>query len=198
MASKRRAVTWGWRLALVVGLAAPAVVAADVIHLKTGGAIQVDAWRDVGDAIEFTRGGGIIRIAKAEIARIDGQTTSTDLRMYSAPASVGRPASLDEPAATKEMLDLLRQGEALFGQSVLTSVEKAGAFRRLGEKWQALAVPDALTAVHALGQQALQVAMEAHTAESQGTVPDVKERLEAARSGIRDTVSEVRKVGGEG
>ena len=73
-------------LLLVLGGAGTA--AADVIHLVGGGTLQVDAWRDVGDAIEFTRLGGILRIPKADVVRIEGNTTSKDLRMYSAPAAL--------------------------------------------------------------------------------------------------------------
>jgi len=36
------------------------LASADVIHLVNGAAIEVEAWRDVGDAVEFARGGGIV------------------------------------------------------------------------------------------------------------------------------------------
>ena len=49
-------------LAAAVGLAAALAGApaarADVIVLVNGNTIQVDAWRDTGDAIEFTRKSG--------------------------------------------------------------------------------------------------------------------------------------------
>ncbi len=181
----------------MAGVGVAGLAAADVIHLENGATIEVEAWRDVGDAIEFASGGGIIRIGKGEIRRIDGKTEKIDLRMRSAPPSASA-ATLDRPAAAKEMLDLLRQGEGLFGQTVLTAGEKATAFRRLGEKWQALSVPETLRDTHTQGQRALQVAAGAFTAEGEGTAPDVKERLEAAKKGVQDAQEQVKKVGEEG
>lgn len=188
-------------VALAAASVSSTVATADVIHLVNGSVIEVDAWRDAGDAIEFARGGGIIRISKAEIQRIDGKPSGRDLKMYSAPASptspAGRGATLDRSAAVKEMLDLLKQGEGLFAQTVLSPADKAGAFRRLGEKWQALAVPDVLREAHTRGQGALQVAAEAFAAEGEGTVPDAKERIESAKTGIQEAQSQVRRAGGE-
>lgn len=190
--------TWTLIVISLVGLALPGGAGADVIHLTNGHAIEVEAWRDAGDAIEFARGGGIIRISKIEIARIDGKTTRTDLRMYSAPVTApASTAALDRPAAVKEMLDLLTQGEALFSQTVLLATEKAGALRRLGEKWTALSVPDGLREAHAEGQRALQVAAEAFTAEGAGTAPDTKERIVAARTGVQAALEQVKKASGE-
>lgn len=55
----------------VVGLGLPGLALADVIHLKNGNSITVRAWRDLGDAIEFARYGGVVRIRKEEILRIE-------------------------------------------------------------------------------------------------------------------------------
>lgn len=201
----KRVSLWGVAQAVViVGMAS--VSAADVIHLTNGSVIQVDAWRDVGDAIEFARGGGIIRILKADIAKIDGQSTRTDLRMYSAPASVtpaapapaGGGPVLERAAAVKEMTDLLKQADGLFAQTVIDPKEKAAAFRRLGEKWQALSVPEALRETHGQGQQALQIAAEAFTVTSEGTAPDAKERVEKAKTALTDAQAAVQKAGGAG
>jgi len=185
-------------LMVAVGGVFSQIASADVIHLTNGSTIEVDAWRDVGDAIEFARGGGIIRISKAEIQRIDGKSTSQDLRMYSAPPS-GSPstAALDQPAAGNEMLDLLKQGEGLFAQSVLSSAEKVGAFRRLAEKWQALTVPEGFRDAHIRGRDAFQIAAEAYTAESEGSAPNIKERLDAAKAALQDVQERVKKAGGE-
>jgi len=117
--------------------------------------------------------------------------------MYSAPAAPA-PAGLDRSAALKQMADLLRQGEGLTAQTVLTATEKAGAFRRLGEAWQGLAVPDALRDVHAKGQQALQSVAEAYLAEGQGTAPDAKERVDRAKTEMQAAQDEVKKVGEQG
>lgn len=58
-------------LFLVGGLVFCPSLLADVIHLKNGDSLEVRTWRDVGDAIEFNRYGGVIRISKDEILRID-------------------------------------------------------------------------------------------------------------------------------
>ncbi len=182
---------------LCAGGLLPAVVAADVIRLKNGSSIEVEAWRDAGDAIEFAMGGGIVRIGKGEINTIEGSPTRGDLRMYSAPASPPAPR-LDRAGAVKQMTDLLKQGEGLTAQTVLSPAEKASAFRKLGEAWRAVEVPDALRDVHAKGQQALQLAVAAFSAEGEGTAPDIKERLEKARTEIRAAQDEVKKAGEAG
>jgi phosphoribosylformimino-5-aminoimidazole carboxamide ribonucleotide (ProFAR) isomerase len=107
---------------LVAAVAAAPAARADVIFLTNGNTIQVDAWRDTGDAVEFTRSGGIIRILKTDISRIEGMTQSRDLRMYSAPASATVvPTASSSGAAAREMLQVLKEGEALFTQTVLDS-----------------------------------------------------------------------------
>jgi hypothetical protein len=187
-------------VALVLGVGSgPA--GADVIHLTSGSAIEVDAWRDVGDAIEFTRSGGIIRIDKRDILRIDGQSVRQDLRMYSAPAGLSgsalRAASTRE-AALRQMTELLGQGNDLFGQSVLSARSKADAFRRLGAKWREIEAPEALREPLARGQEALQIAVEAYTAEDEGTAPNAKERVEAARKTLQEAQGLLKKAGAEG
>jgi len=179
--------------ALAAGLATwPAM--ADVIHLVGGGTIEVDAWRDAGDAIEFTRGGGIIRLDKRDIVRVDGQTVRQDLRMYSAPATLSgsdlRAASSRE-AALREMTDLI-------GQSVLSARSKADALRRLVAKWKEVEPPDTLREPYARGQEALQIAAEAYTAEDEGTALNVKERVEGARKTLQDAQDLLQKAATEG
>src|SRR5262245_27196811 len=105
-------------LALVVGL--PALVHADVIHLKNGNRLEVEAWKDAGDAVEFMMGGGIIRIAKAEIQKIDGQPSRGDFRMYPSGVSTSTGGTADAGTVLAQMTELLKQGEALFGQAVLS------------------------------------------------------------------------------
>jgi hypothetical protein len=192
----------GAGLAATVGLLMAAAVPAaraDVIHLTNGNAIQVDAWRDVGDAVEFTRGGGIIRILKSDISRIEGTSQSRDLRMYSAPASTTVvPTATSSSAAAREMSQILKEGEALFTQTVLEAPAKASAFRRLTEKWRALQVPSALQDLHDRAARALQVSTEAFTAEAEGTAPDAKERIEAAKKTFTDVLAEVEQASKEG
>jgi ElaB/YqjD/DUF883 family membrane-anchored ribosome-binding protein len=191
------------RLGVAAGLLASALAtaaAADVIHLTSGQAIRVDAWRDAGDAVEFTRGGGIVRILKGDIARIEGDTRSNDLRMYSAPPSaVAAPrGSATTAGAAREMAQLLKEGEALFSQTVLDARAKAGAFRRLVEKWRGLDVPEALRDVHGRAEQILRESAEAYTAEAEGTEPDAKERVEAARKSFAEAQAEVDRFTKEG
>src|SRR5262249_61048115 len=139
-------------LALAVALGWPGAPPADVIPLVNGSQIQVEAWRDVGDAIEFQSGGGIVRIAKSEVRKIDGRPTRGQLSMYSsgssetaaAPTATGSGRPADQAAAVKRMTDLLEEGEALFTQTALTSTEEAIAFRRLGAPWSGVDPPQAL------------------------------------------------------
>jgi hypothetical protein len=172
----------------------------DTIHLTNGNSIQVDAWRDAGDAVEFARGGGIIRILKSDIRQIEGSGGQTrDLRMYSAPASATVvPTATSSTAAAKEMSQILKEGEALFSQTVLEAPAKASAFRRLTEKWRALEVPSALQDLHDRAARALQVSTDAFTAEAEGTAPDSKERIEAAKKTFADVLAEVEQASKEG
>ena len=188
--------TYAALLACVVGIALSATARADTIRLKNGSNIEVEGWRDVGDAVEFAFGGGIIRIGKSEIDKIEGRPTAGDLPMYSAPPSAA--AGTDRAATAKQMTDLLKQGEGLLTQTVLTAAEKAAAFRRLGDAWKGLSVPDALRDVHAKGQQALQMLAEAYAAEGEGTAPDVKERIEKAKGEMQAAQEDVKRAGEQG
>jgi hypothetical protein len=171
----------------------------DTIHLTNGNTIQVDAWRDTGDAVEFARGGGIIRILKSDIRQIEGSNQTRDLRMYSAPASATVvPTATSSTAAAKEMSQILKEGEALFSQTVLEAPAKASAFRRLTEKWRALQVPSTLQDLHDRATRALQVSTDAFTAEAEGTAPDSKERIEAAKKTFADVLAEVEQASKEG
>lgn len=183
--------TWIAVIALAVGL--PAIATADVIHLKNGSRLQVEGWRDAGDAIEFMMGGGIIRISKAEVQKIDGKPTRGDFKMYSSGVSTAA-GPVDEKAAVGQMADLLKQGEALFGQTVLSSSEKAGAFRRLGEQWRGFEVPAPLRSAHTRGDAAIQMAVEAFSAEEDA--PDAKDRVEKAKTELAAVQDEVKKLGG--
>jgi hypothetical protein len=183
---------------VLVALLATEPAGADTVRLKNGSALQVDGWRDVGDAIEFAFGGGIVRIGKDEIERVEGRPTAGDLLMYSAPPEAGAAAGGDRGAAVKQMAELLKQGEGLAGQTVLTAAEKASALRRLGETWKGLRVPEALRELHAQGQQALQLLAEAYAAEGGGASPDARERVEKAKSEMQAAQDEVRKAGEAG
>jgi hypothetical protein len=192
----------GSALGMAIGLVG-AVVAlaarADVIHLTSGNTIQVDAWRDAGHAVEFTRGGGIVRILKTEIERIEGTNQSRDLRMYSAPASATAvPTVNSTSAAAREMSQVLKEGEALFIQTVLDAQAKAAAFRRLGEKWRDLQVPSGLQDLHSRATRALELSAEAFEAESEGTAPDAQQRIEAARKVFTEVKTEVDQQSKEG
>src|SRR5262249_22593728 len=138
-------------------------------------------------------GGGIIRISKAEIRKIDGKPTRSDFRMYSSGVSTAA-APVDEKAAVGQMADMLKQGEALFAQTVLSPSEKAGAFRRLGEQWRSFDVPDPLRATHSRGDAAIQMAVEAFSADEDA--PDAKERVEKAKTELVAVQDEVKKLGG--
>jgi hypothetical protein len=185
----------GLALALVVGLAE--VLHADVIHLKNGNQLVVEGWRDAGDAIEFTMGGGVIRISKAEVQKIDGKPSRGDFRMYTSGVSTAAVPTDPKTAAT-QMGEMLKQGEALFTQTVLTASQKAGAFRRLAEQWRGFSVPEPLQPLHARGDAAIQMAAEAYGAEEDA--PDAKERIERAKGELTSVQQEIRKLteGGQG
>jgi hypothetical protein len=179
-------------LALALGL--PALVHADVIHLKNGNRLEVEGWKDAGDAIEFMMGGGIIRISKAEIQKIDGRPTRGDFRMYTSGVSSSTGGALDQAAAVTQMADLLKEGEALFGQAGLSASEKAGAFRRLGEQWRGFEVPEAARNAYSKGDAAIQMAAEAFSAPE--TASDAKERVDKAKAELTAAQDEVKKLGG--
>jgi hypothetical protein len=183
---------------MVAAVAAPAAHG-DTIHLTNGNTIQVDAWRDAGDAVEFSRGGGIIRILKTDIRRIEGTTQSQDLRMYSAPTSA-TPSSTPSSAraAAGEMSQVLKEGEALFTQTVLDAQAKAVAFRKLAEKWRSLQVPGELLDLYGRAARALEMSADAFEAESQGTAPDSKERIEEAKKAFAEVQTEVDRQSKEG
>jgi hypothetical protein len=191
----------GARVAATVGFlvaaTAPAALA-DVIHLTNGNTIQVDAWRDVGDAVEFARGGGIVRLLKSEIRRIEGTAQSRDLRMYSAPASATVVSTASSSsAAAREMSQILKEGDALFGQTVLDAEAKASAFRRLTAKWRALEVPSTLQELHGKATRVLEVSTEAFTAEAEGSAADAKERIDAAKKTFAEVLAEVEQASKE-
>ncbi|MBI4012262.1 MAG: hypothetical protein HY359_08155 [Candidatus Rokubacteria bacterium] len=180
-------------LALALALA-PLPARADVIHLKNGNALQVEGWRDVGDAIEFMMGGGIVRISKAEVQKIDGKPSRGDFLMYSSGVTAAI-VPMDEKTAVTQMTDLLKQGEALFGQTV-SFPEKAGAFRRLAEQWRGFEVPEPLRPTHARGEAAIQMAVEAFSADEE--LPDTKEKVDKAKTELAAVQDEVKKRGAPG
>jgi hypothetical protein len=181
-------------LALALGL--PALVHADVIHLKNGNRLEVEGWKDAGDAIEFMMGGGIIRISKAEIQKIDGRPARGDFRMYTSGVSTSTGAVAEPGAALTQMADLLKQGEALFGQGAMSTSEKAGAFRRLGEQWRGLDVPETAREAHSRGDAAIQLAAEAFGAGEGAS--DTQERVDKAKAAVTAAQEEVKKLGGAG
>jgi hypothetical protein len=149
--------------------------------------------------VEFARGGGIIRILKTDIARIEGSNQKGDLRMYSAPpGATAVPTASNATAAAREMSQVLKEGEALFSQTVLDAQAKSSAFRRLAEKWRGLAVPSDLLELHGRAARALQMSTEAFEAEAEGTAPDAKERIESAKKAFTEVQAEVDRQSKEG
>jgi hypothetical protein len=96
------------------------------------------------------------------------------------------------------MSQVLKEGEALFTQTVLDAQAKASAFRRLTEKWRGLQVPSGLQDLHARATRALQMSVEAFEAESEGTAPDTKQRIEAAKKVFTEVQTEVDQQSKEG
>jgi hypothetical protein len=66
----------GALLALAIGVLLPVGARADVIHLRNGNYYRVGAWRDAGDAIEFYKLGGTVRIPKEDVLRIEPEAPS--------------------------------------------------------------------------------------------------------------------------
>jgi hypothetical protein len=141
-----------------------------------------------------------VRILKADIRRIDGTTQSRDLRMYSAPASAKAASTAASGAVTaaREMAQVLKEGEALFTQTVLEPQAKATAFRRLTEKWRSLQVPGELLDLYGRAARALEMSAEAFQADAEGSAPDTKERIAAAKKAFTDVVAEVDQQSKEG
>jgi hypothetical protein len=180
-------------LAFAAALALPTLVRADVIHLANGNRLEVEGWRDAGDAIEFMMGGGIVRIAKAEIRKIDGKPARGDFRMYASGVSTAR-GPVDQATVAGQMAEILKQGQALFTQTVLSTPEKANAFRRLGEQWRGVEVPDPLRDAQSRGDAAIQMAVEAFSADDD-TAPDVKERIDKAKAELAALQEDLKKLG---
>jgi hypothetical protein len=179
-------------LAVVVGTAG--LLHADVIHLKNGNRLEVEGWKDAGEVIEFMMGGGIIRISKTEIQKIDGKPSSGDFKMYSSGTSTAAATGpVDAGAAISQMSDLLQQGAALFSQTVLSASEKVGAFRRLSDQWRALDVPDPVRPAHSRGEAAIRMAVEAFGADED----EQKSRADKARAELASVQDEVKKLGAQ-
>ena len=174
------------------------------VHLPTRlkGVNQLFDWVSVrlGDIVDRDCPSvGIIRILKSDIRQIEGTNQTRDLRMYSAPASATTVATASSaPAAAKEMSQVLKEGEALFGQTVLDAQAKVTAFRRLTEKWRALELPSNLQDLHGRAARALQMSTEAFEAEAEGTAPDAKERIESAKKVFAEVQAEVNQQSKEG
>ncbi len=122
------------------------------------------------------------RRSAASRGRTSPATSGCTRRRASATAV---PTASNAAAAAREMSQVLKEGEALFSQTVLDAQAKATAFRRLGEKWRALQVPADLQRSHGRAGRALQMSMEAFEAESEGLgARTPKERIEAAQEGL--------------
>ena len=185
---------------MVLGLAVPALAAADTIRLKNGRVLEVEGWRDAGDSIEFAAGGGIVRISKAEVDKIDGKPRRGELKMYTSGVSSAEVAAAGSAAAASErapmanqMKEVLGQGDGLFDQASLSSAEKVGAMRRLADRWREIAVPDSLRETHDRGRAAFQSAIDAF--EGADRDPNAKLRIDKARDEIRSVLEEVKKAG---
>lgn len=95
----------------VVLLVSPA--AAAVIRLTGGGLIEAQAWREVGDELEVVLEGGILRVPKADVVRIDGPpprpvappTPPPAARPIPPPAAKAAPAA-PSPTSPPAMLPL--------------------------------------------------------------------------------------------
>jgi hypothetical protein len=200
-------------LIAVLALGTVGAAAADVIHLTNGSELRVEAWRDVGDAVEVAVGGGLMRISKSDIRKIDGKARRGDLYLRSNPttAAVSTPAEGQGAGASGSgagappdsgvspevaaMQDLVAEGQALFGQGALTSAEKAAGFRRLAERLQSVSPPDRLRGSHARAGQAFQAAIAAYQAESQNPgdpTTRLSSRLEAARGELGQVQQEIK------
>ena len=176
---------------LTAALGWPALVNADVIHLKNGSRIEVDAWRDLGDAIEFASGGGLVRISKAEVQKIDGKPTRGHLAMFSSGPAGGPVVAVDRATAATQMLELLGRGEGLIAQGISLD-EKAGGFRRLVASWQGFEAPSEMSEPYGKGQKALQMGVEVYSAEDAGS--EVSGRVEALRKELREAQDAVKKA----
>ena len=73
----------------------------DVIVLKNGSSVEVAEWQDVGDAIEFSRFGGIIRIPKEEVLRIERESSPPPLTEPRSTPPAARPMIATPPTTSR-------------------------------------------------------------------------------------------------
>lgn len=185
------------RLGLVLGLGLLAgPVAGATIHLKQGGVLEVEGWRDAGDTIEFALGGGLVRIGKDQLDRIEGGPTPGDLPLYVIPASAPPPAA-DRGTVARRLGDLLQEGEGLLGDRLLGPAERALRLRRLAEAWRAVVVPGELGELHGRGAEVIEALRAASDAEAQGA-PEAGERARQAREALKEAQEQLQKAAGGG
>jgi len=76
---------------LLTGLLLASQAPAAIIHVTSGGTVEVRAWREVGDELEMVLDNGTMRIPKADVVRIEGPSLPAPAPSASPPASA-RPA----------------------------------------------------------------------------------------------------------
>jgi len=194
-------------LALVAVAAAGAWTGAraEVVYLANGSRLVVDGWREDEDRDElvFFVGGGRVSFAKTEVTKIeDGPPvevaspflvgpgwTATGVTPPPAPPVAPR-LKLAADDAVQRMRALLKQGEALFGDRLLSPAQKTRALQWLDQRWQEMDVAEPLHGAYERGYRALRLAAEAFVALGAG-IPEAAARTAAAAVAVRDAEAEL-------
>jgi hypothetical protein len=177
-------------------LAAGSPAAADVVYLVNGSRMVVDGWREGEDEVlELWVRGGRVTIAKADVTKIE-EGAPLEARSEAGPATGedGEPAAAPPPRPRlrlppAELLPrlraLLKQGEALFADRVLTPAQKARAARWLDDRWRELDVPAVLGEPYGRGTRALGLLMDAFASQG-NAVADAATRLDEAVLAVQE------------
>jgi len=76
----------------LVGLLLASPATAAVVYLTSGGRLEIQAWREVGDDIEVNLEGGTFRFPKGDVVRIE-RSSSSGAASAPYPSSVARPTA---------------------------------------------------------------------------------------------------------
>jgi hypothetical protein len=190
---------WVGLALLILPAAAPWTGAgAEVVYLANGHRLVVDGWREEEeqDELVFFVGGGRVWIAKSEVTRIEEGRPAAVASSTDGFASAVSPAPppprprlrLEPDEAVQRMRALLKQGEALFHDRLLSPAQKLRALQWLDDRWQELEVAEPLRALYAQGAQALRLTGEAFQAAGAGSA-EASERTAAAAAAVRDAAA---------
>jgi hypothetical protein len=198
-------------LGLMLLTTAAQPVAADVVYLQNGSRLRVYEWRETDDAFELVVAGGFLWIDKAEVIKIEEMPGGEPALALGSPDAAAQPEGaaptsgvlpppappavprvrLDTVGAVSRMLALLKQGEALFADTLLSPAQKVRAVRWLDERWRDFDVPEPLLRWYGAGVQALRQAGDAFAAQGEG-LTEATLRMTQAVGAVRGVEAALR------